>query len=187
MGSMRQGDAANARIGETVNWKDPKIRKRLKTVGIWATILLVYVLLGIDDWGRDWVQHEATQRFEPANRHVAGLLDMPPGHPGRVSLAEWSDAVQWAGNRIKNLKFTGEAADGDTRVLKFVRTHRLLRIKDDVTVRIERSGREQTIETHSAARLGIGDLGRNPRNIRRLYAELEDILVESNLVTSVGF
>jgi uncharacterized protein (DUF1499 family) len=71
--------------------------------------------------------------------------------------------------------------------LKFVRTHRLLRIRDDLTVRIEVKGRKQTIETHSAARLGIGDLGRNPRNIRRLYSELEDVLAESNLVSAIGF
>ena len=102
-------------------------------------------------------------------------------------MSEWSNAVHWAGKRIKNLKFSGEVSDGDTLILKFVRTHRLLRLKDDVTVRIKRIGREQTIETHSKARLGIGDLGRNPRNIRRLHAELEDVLGESNLVSAIGF
>ena len=170
-----------------MNWSDPKTRKRLKTLGVWAAILIAYVLIGIDDWGRDWVEHEATLRFEPTNRYVANLFVLPHGHPNRVSLSEWSDAVQWAGNRIKNLRFSGEAADGDTLILKFVRTHRLLRVKDDVTVRIERNGGEQTIETHSAARLRIGDLGRNPRNIRRLYSELEDVLGESNLVSAIGF
>ena len=102
-------------------------------------------------------------------------------------MAEWSHAVQWAGNRVKNLDFKGEASDGDSLVLSFVRTHRLLRLKDDVTVRIRRDGRETTIQTHAKARLGIGDLGRNPKTIRRLYAELEDVLAESNLVSSIGF
>ncbi len=170
-----------------MNWSDPKTKKRLRTAGIWATIVIAYILIGIDDWSRDWVEHEATLRFEPTRRHVGQLLVAPPGHPNHVSMSEWSNAVQWAGKRIKNLEFSGEISDGDTLILKFVRTHRLLRLKDDVTVRIERIGREQTIETHSKARLRIGDLGRNPRNIRRLHAELEDVLGESNLVSSIGF
>ena len=170
-----------------MNWRDPKTKKRLRTAGIWAAIGIAYILLGIDDWSRDWVEHEATLGFEPASKSVGRLLTAPPGHPSRVSLTEWSRAVEWAGKRIKNLEFSGEIDDGDTLILKFVRTHRILRLKDDITVRIRRSGRGQTIETHAAARLGLGDLGRNPRTIRRLYAELEDILAESNLVSAIGF
>ncbi len=170
-----------------MDWHDPRTKKRLRTAGIWAAIGVAYVLLGIDDWRRDWVEHEATLQFEPSDRHVARLLSAPPGHPDHVSLSQWSRAVEWAGKRIKNLEFDGEVSDGDTRILHFVRTHRLLRLKDDVTVRIQRSGREQTIETHSAARLGVGDLGRNPRTIRRLYVELEDVVAESNLMTTIGF
>jgi len=115
------------------------------------------------------------------------LLAAPPGHPSHVSMSEWSAAVQWAGKRIKNLEFSGEVSDRDTLILTFVRTHRLLRLRDDVTVRVTRVGAGQTIETHSKARLGIGDLGRNPKTIRRLYAELEDVLGESNLVSAIGF
>ena len=170
-----------------MNWSDPKTKSRLTTAGIWAAIVLAYILIGIDDWGRDWVEHEAELPFEPMNRHVARALAEPPSRPGHVTLAEWSDAVQWAGKRIKNLEFAGEASDGDTHILKFVRTHRLLRLKDDVTVRIASNGREHSIETHAAARLHVGDLGRNPRTIRRLYAELEDIVAESNLVSGIGF
>lgn len=170
-----------------MNWSDPETKRRLRTAGIWATIIIAYVLIGIDDWSRDWVEHEATLRFEPTHARVGQLLVAPPGHPNHVSMSEWSDAVQWAGKRIKNLEFSGEISDGNTLILKFVRTHRLLRLRDDVTVRIERIGRETTIETHSKARLRIGDLGRNPKNIRRLHTELEDVLDESNLVSAIGF
>jgi hypothetical protein len=170
-----------------VNWSDPAVKGRLKTAAIWAAVGIAYVLLGIDDWSRDWVRHEATLVFEPTGRHVARALAESPIHPDHVSLAEWSTAVQWAGKRIKNLEFEGEATDGDTAVLKFVRTHRLLRLKDDITVRITSDGHERTIETHAAARLHVGDLGRNPRTIRRLYAELEDVVAESNLVSAIGF
>ena len=169
-----------------MNWSDPATKRRLRTAGIWATIIIAYVLIGIGDWSRDWVEHEATLRFEPTHARVGQLLVAPPGHPNHVSMSEWSDAVQWAGKRIKNLEFSGEISDGNSLILKFVRTHRLLRLRDDVTVRVERIGRETTIETHSKARLRIGDLGRNPRNIRRLHTELEDVLDESNLVSAIG-
>ncbi len=174
------------RNGETVIWSDPKVKHRVRTAGIWAALLVAYILIGIDDWGRDWVEHEATLRFEPQQPRVARLLAAPPGHPNHVSISEWSAAVQWAGKRIKNLDFAGEAADDDTLILKFVRTHRLLRLRDDLTVKVTRVGSEQRIETHAKARLGIADLGRNPKTIRRLYAELEDVLAESNLVSAIG-
>ena len=170
-----------------MNWSDPKTKKRLKTAAIWVAIVIAYILIGIDDWSRDWVEHEATLRFEPTNRRVGQLLAAPRGHPNHVSMSQWSDAVQWAGNRIKNLEFAGEVSDDDTLILTFVRTHRLLRLRDDVTVRVTRVGAERRIETHSKARLGIGDLGRNPKTIRRLYDELEDVLSESNLVSAIGF
>lgn len=170
-----------------MNWSDPKVQKRIRTVAVWAGIVVAYILIGIDDWGRDWVEHEATLAFEPQQRRVALLLAAPPGHPNHVSLSEWSAAVQWAANRIKNMEFAGEASDQNTLILKFVRTHRLLRVRDDITVRVTRFGAQQKIETHAKARLGIADLGRNPKTIRRLYGELEDVLSESNLVTAVGF
>ena len=31
------------------------------------------VLIGIDDWSRDWVEHEATLAFEPTSRHAGTL------------------------------------------------------------------------------------------------------------------
>ena len=54
-----------------MHWSDPKTRKRLRTAGIWAAIGIAYVLLGIDDWSRDWVEYESTLRFEPTNQAPA--------------------------------------------------------------------------------------------------------------------
>lgn len=60
-------------------------------------------------------------------------------------------------------------------VLHAVRTTRLLRFKDDITVEAHPGARpdHSRLEIYSASRLGKGDLGQNPRNLRELAGALE--------------
>lgn len=58
--------------------------------------------------------------------------------------------------------------------LRAVRTTRLLRFKDDVTVRLLPHGEGTRAEFFSASRVGRGDLGQNPRNLKELIRALDN-------------
>jgi hypothetical protein len=136
---------------------------------IWAGVALIaWLVLTIDDWGRDFVASHA----EIAEDSREGLEPLVSQRPSR----QLEQAVRWAARRIGNWKLVGTAGDGPTRSLLFVRTNRLLRTKDDIVVNIEDRGPERVVTATSTSRLHVGDLGRNTRNLRRLLGELRDVL-----------
>jgi hypothetical protein len=130
--------------------------------------LLLFVL-SVDDWGRDLTSHEA------AISNLALDESLRPLASNRAT-ADVAEAVRWAAKRIRNWEYVGEAEDGDATLLLFVRTNRLLRIKDDVTIRIEDRDGLRVVTGESISRLPVGDLGRNPRNLRRFLTELRAVL-----------
>lgn len=68
--------------------------------------------------------------------------------------------------------------NNEGNVLRSVRTTRLLRFKDDITVKAYpgASPGHSRLEIYSASRLGKSDLGQNPRNLRELVGALESEL-----------
>lgn len=64
-------------------------------------------------------------------------------------------------------------ASRDDEGARLVRATRLLRFKDDVTVRVSPEGGGARAEFASASRVGKGDMGQNPRNLRELLAAVE--------------
>ena len=57
--------------------------------------------------------------------------------------------------------------------LQAVATTRVLRFKDDVTIRIRRREGLTEVTVRSRSRVGKGDFGQNARNVRAFQAELE--------------
>ena len=66
-----------------------------------------------------------------------------------------------------------EVVSSEEREVGAVRATRLFRFKDDVTVVVEASESGSRAEFTSASRVGKGDLGQNPRNLRELLEALE--------------
>jgi hypothetical protein len=131
---------------------------------------LVLFLFGyIDDWGRDFTENQAAISEEAEDPGLRPLFD-------DRSTAEMMEAVKRAGSRIRTWEFIGHAREGDTTLVLFVRTSRIWRFKDDVIILIDDLGDRRRVTGKSASRIGIGDLGQNPRNLRRLLAELRDVL-----------
>ena len=64
------------------------------------------------------------------------------------------------------------SADPAGGVITAVATTRLLRFKDDVTVRVRAQDGGSRIDVRSKSRLGRGDLGTNARRIRRFLETL---------------
>lgn len=132
--------------------------------------LLLFLFLYIDDWSRDFTSSEA---------FIASDAKDPALHPLRSerSSAELVDGVRAAAGRIRNWEYVGEASDGNMARVIFVRTSRLARLKDDIVIRIEDLGERRQVSGESRSRFRvIGDLGGNPRNLRRFLAELRDVL-----------
>lgn len=86
---------------------------------------------------------------------------------------EPGEALEAAARAIERLP-NWSLADRNETGLRAVRTTSVLRFKDDVTV-VTAAGAEPgraRLELESASRIGRGDLGQNPRNLRELLEAL---------------
>lgn len=132
--------------------------------------LSLFLVLYIDDWSRDFTSNEAFIAADAKDPRLRPLFS-------RRSSAELSEAARAAAGRIRNWEYVGEASDGSTARVLFVRTSRLSRVRSDVVIRIEDLGEQRRLTGESRSRAGfIGDLGANPRALRRFLAEVRDVL-----------
>lgn len=60
--------------------------------------------------------------------------------------------------------------------LHAVRSTRVWRFKDDVTVKVRREGGRTVVSVRSRSRVGRGDFGQNARNVREFLAALDAAL-----------
>lgn len=98
-------------------------------------------------------------RIERPTPNSARAIRAYPVEPQRL-LAAFRRAVETLP------RWNTEPSEGDE--LKAVHATRLLRFRDDVKVRVYAEGDGSGAEITSASRIGKGDLGQNPRNIREL-------------------
>jgi hypothetical protein len=136
---------------------------------VWLAVAAVFFVLYIDDWGRDFTANHA----EISDLSLDETLQPVTSQRSSEELVL---AIKWAGRRIRSWEYIGDAEDDNATMIIFVRTNRILRFKDDITIRVEDRGRERVITGESRSRLGFGDLGRNPRNLRRILNELRGVL-----------
>lgn len=131
-------------------------------IGLIALLLVVWLAAAVEDWSRDLTTNRAATSAE-AKR--------PSLHPIRSQLPqrELADLVVAAANQLTGWEvFKREDCDEET-TLHLVRTTRLLRFKDDITVHIrplqniQPTGSEITAQSRS--RIGKADFGQNPRNL----------------------
>ena len=137
------------------------------TVG--AVVLVAWLVLQINDWSRDLTGYRA-QTSPTASDPLLRPLERPE------SARELVQAIKAAALRVRNVEYVGETSDKNTTLVLFVQTHRLLRIKDDIVMRVEDRGSLRIVGGAAESRLHLGDLGRTPRSLRRLRAELLEVL-----------
>ena len=137
--------------------------KYLKMIG-WIALAVtiaavVTVCLQVDDWNRDWSQNEATLEGMTVNGTPSEVVD---------SLQTWADA---------NLSWKVESSEAQPGGAKVHLTHTtgFLRFVDDVHVEVTATSNDppkSTVSAKSKSRVGKGDLGQNPRNLKKLEAAL---------------
>jgi hypothetical protein len=123
----------------------------------------------VDDWSRDLEENHAEIRADSTDP------DLQPLRSER-SAADLAEALKWAARRIGTWEHIGTSQDGSLTVVTFVRRAWFLGPATDVTLRVEDRGRRRIITGESRSRHGFGDLGQNPRNLRRILEELHAVL-----------
>ena len=147
---------------------DPRRRRTLR-LAVGAVVLVAWVVLQIDDWSRDLTSYRARTSPTASDPLLQPLERLEPA-------AELVQAIKSAALRVRNVEYVGKTSDGNTTLVLFVRTHRLLRIKDDIVMRVEDHGSMRLVSGAAESRLHLGDLGRNPRSLRRFRTELLEVL-----------
>jgi hypothetical protein len=147
-------------------------RSRLRRLVKPAVVVIVaagWLGATVDDWSRD---------FEENHAEIGDDSTDPTLRPLRSerSAADLAEGLKWAARRIGTWELTGTSQDGNTTVVTFVRRAWFLGPATDVTLRIEDHGRRRVITGESRSRNGFGDLGQNPRNLRRILGELQAVL-----------
>lgn len=139
----------------------------LAAAAVLLAVVALVLALQVEDWRRDLVTNVA----ETDSAHPDSLL-----HPLTVSLAvpEVVALVERSVASLPRWQYAGLGGDSATVQLRFVRTSRLFRFRDDITVWVEQQDGASAIRARSASRVGTGDLGQNPRNLRQLMGVIRD-------------
>jgi uncharacterized protein (DUF1499 family) len=137
--------------------------------GVIAALVAFFLFGYVDDWSRDFTRNSAEISPEAED---AGLRPVVTG----LSTDDAIEACLRAAGRIRTWEHIGNAGEGNTYLILFLRTSRIWKFKDDIIIVIDDLGNERMITGKSASRLGIGDLGQNPRNLKRFLAELRAVL-----------
>ncbi len=150
-------------------------------------LLLAAIAWRVDDWGRDWNTNHAELRadsHDPQLRPVR-VAESPRKAADRLTAAlagrsDWSIvAPGQADDETSEVDRTSDehvVPSGETVRLHLTHRTSVFRFVDDVLVTIQPDGEGSIIAASSQSRLGKGDLGQNPRNLRELVSILRSEL-----------
>ncbi|MEM6779915.1 MAG: DUF1499 domain-containing protein [Planctomycetota bacterium] len=130
-------------------------------------IAIARVILTVEDWQRDWTQNDASLTDDAADERLRPVIVPLPSALAGEAIIQWAERQPlW---RLQS--DSGALETGST--LALIRTTRWMRFSDDVVVTLESVGDETTrVLATSQSRVGKGDLGQNPRNLRELTSML---------------
>lgn len=120
--------------------------------------------LTVDDWNRDLSTNQAaTSPDHPDTRMRCLVLPLEIG-----------DAAELVRSRASGLSGWSIASNSSpNHVIRLERTTRWLRFVDDITVTLTTVDGGTRVSISSRSRIGKGDLGQNPRNIRELLRAVQ--------------
>lgn len=150
------------------NGRSGSIRLWLLVVG---AIFLVMILAGailmaltVDDWNRDLSTNQAATSPDHPDAQMRCLI-LP---------LEIDDAAALVRRRASGLSGWSIApTSSPNHVIRLERTTRWLRFVDDITVTLTTVDGGTRVSITSRSRIGKGDLGQNPRNIRELLRAVQ--------------
>ena len=142
-------------------------------IGVIIAALIIFsltvVILQIDNWQRDLFTNEAATSVDADDYWMRPLTV-------ELSLEESEQLIMTATKRLSRWNFESRLEEADSVVLEFTRSTRFIRFVDDIIVRLSWTEVGIEIDIESRSRVGKGDLGQNPRNIKELREQLDQLL-----------
>lgn len=142
-------------------------------VGVPLALIILMVLIlvtHVENWSRDLSVNVAStaeghkdERLRPIQTSVGGSEAVAAIEKVAQSLPRW----QLEGS---------PKTEGNKSVIHFVRTTGLVGYKDDIDITVTENEAGSLIEGESKSRVGKGDLGQNPRNLREIFVPLKKTL-----------
>ena len=134
-------------------------------LGLTAIVFLalaIGVLTQVENWSRDFTTNTAATDEAAADPRLRPIESpRAPAELGKLVIESASKLPHW--------ELAEETASGDAVKLHFIRTTGLWKFKDDIRVQVEPApGGGSRLTADSSSRVGKGDLGQNPRNLREL-------------------
>lgn len=142
-------------------------------IALVVLLLVIWVVATVDDWSRDLTKNQAATSAEAKRPSLHPIRSQRPPR-------ELADLVIAAANQLAGWEVVKRAHGNEETALHLVRTTRLLRFKDDITVlirplpHIQPIGSEITAQSRS--RVGKADFGQNPRNLAELMDKIRSLL-----------
>ena len=131
-----------------------------------AAAIMLNIFLRIDNWQRDWTTNFAKLEPDASDPLLRPLtLPMPQEDAARR-------IIDWANSQDHWKVQSTEANDRGTAI-HLTRTTGWMRYTDDIRLQLIDDETETRLEAESQSRLGKGDLGQNPRNLKELVQGLK--------------
>jgi uncharacterized protein (DUF1499 family) len=165
MFAKKSGDAASK----------GRIRMAIVLYGALAVAILVLLTIAgilvthVEDWSRDLTTNYAATSDEARDERLRPI-------EAAASPDFLADMTVQAVDTLPQWELIERTSEDSTIRLHFVRTTGLVGYKDDIRVRIEPAGAGARLSAESQSRVGKGDLGQNPRNLRELLGAVRGLL-----------
>ncbi len=141
-------------------------------IAVALIVLAVFGMLAwqVDDWSRDLTTNLAATSFDATDASLRSLELSASVGEVRAAISRFVEQTErWEVGSDEEANDKAEA-----EVVLLVHTSRLFRFADDVHVYLQTSESATRVDVTSQSRIGKGDLGQNPRNIRELLQGLRN-------------
>lgn len=135
-------------------------------IGVITLLIIVWVFSHVDNWSRDLTTNHARLQTDAADRLLR------PIEAGE-SVDQLAERVRAFAQREARWNVVDEQSDADTIKLHLTRTTSIFRYVDDIHVQISPISGGARLEAESRSRVGKGDLGQNPRNLKQLVQSID--------------
>ena len=161
-----------------MTWRNRLMYLAAIAVSLLLLIAAIWLLANVDDWSRDFTTNYAATAASAKKDSLRPIISE------RTS-PELADLVTTAAQKPRGWELASRVDSPDEITLRFVRTTRLMRFKDDITVHIrpakdaphpQSDEQSNEISAESQSRVGKGDFGQNPRNLVELMDTLRTLL-----------